>query len=409
MDMNAQLREIDPFGYLPQYASAVKPLGGAERGPDPKYGFHTPYFEYRPGTIIFTICFDGLTASKGELHLHLNAYIPNSGKNAVTVRSIRTNMGELAAAESPIEVRVQAQPGVTYAVYGFFTEPTDASATKLSVHVAEWGDAANDIPVEASLPTTFGAAPLERPSALIGKVRPSFSYPVSQVITPGQLGEADFAAWLPSLASMAAHSAEAWKRAFVLQALARYGMLESGAMALALGDATLVESVRARDCPVLLGLLAHGAEVFAGDPDAGVTVRAIDLDNLPDDLYGFDFLWSIDTLARFATPAAAANFVGKAMRALRPGGFAVHTFDMLEASTRLPSDYARGGILNRQEIERLALTLVAKGDEIAQLNFDDRANVDDVLRRNAHFMEDGTPIAAGVVAFGLIVRRGSNA
>ena len=36
------LRDLDPFGFQIGHASAIKPLGGSERGPDPRYVFHTP-------------------------------------------------------------------------------------------------------------------------------------------------------------------------------------------------------------------------------------------------------------------------------------------------------------------------------------------------------------------------------
>jgi hypothetical protein len=69
-----------------------------------------------------------------------------------------------------------------------------------------------------------------------------------------------------------------------------------------------------------------------------VTLRAVDMNAIPPDLTGFDFVWSSCALEHLGSLEAGAAFVKRAMNCLAPGGIAVHTtefnVDSLEETIR---------------------------------------------------------------------------
>jgi hypothetical protein len=400
-------RELDPFAFFAGHASRIMPLGGPDRGPDPKYGFHTLYFEYRPGPVMLTIRFEGLEASFGELHINVNAFVPNSGAHASLVGSSRTQMTALMADGAEISHRVNAIPGVTYAIYGFFPDGTDARASAVAITAQELGELESSaVPTEAFEPSRFGSEALSSVSTLVSESIPSFATPISQPMTASQLTEQPFAAWTNMVGPAESLSqADLWRRAYVLQALDRYGMLKPGARGLAFRDNEhLAEIIAPMGCSLVIA--RDGAEEEDNVPRApAVAVRAMSFLDQPDDLRGFDFLWSIGVANSLHSAEAAMRFIGTAMRALRPGGIAVHVFDMLATRERREFHEADLLPLHRKEIERLGLTLISQRNEIAQLNFgktgDDAPLANTVTVHN----HDGS-MTVDIAPFALIARRG---
>ena len=86
---------------------------------------------------------------------------------------------------------------------------------------------------------------------------------------------------------------------------------------------------------------------------------------IPMDLTGLDFLWSINapTGARERFP----QMVRDSIRCLKLGGIAIH---MLRYSGEIGAPTTGSSSFGRAEIERMALSLVADGQEVAQLKFD---------------------------------------
>ena len=396
MDANIKdaVRTLDPFGFLIGHSSAIRSLGGAERGPDPRYVFHTPYVEFPPGRLIFHIRFDGLKASFGELQVNINAFIPDSGRDAVFVTSSRLHLPDRAAAERGLTISILSVAGAAYAAYGFCTGGTDASASGLTITVEELEAAEGRAAEELLLPTRLGTAALDMPSRLIEDVRPSFRDPVSQAMTEDQFAEPDFGRWAATLTPAPPSNAARWELAFIAQVLDRYEMLRPGGRGLAFGRAgrALAPAMSAAGCEVLLALPAEeGTPNFAADPlpcarldtqpapDGALPAVLLSMAGTAADQRGFDFTWSIGV----ATQAYAAGNLVPAlldmMKLLRPGGYAVHMLDMAVAA---------GGPIPRAELERTAITLISRGFSVAQLNF------------------GGSAVRGNSVPFGLIVRKG---
>ena len=102
------VRTLDPFGFLVGQGSAIRPLGGEERSPDPRYVFHTPYVEFRPGRVVFTIRFEELQASFGELRVNINAQIPGSGRDAMFVTSSRLLLADRETVERGLTISIMS-------------------------------------------------------------------------------------------------------------------------------------------------------------------------------------------------------------------------------------------------------------------------------------------------------------
>jgi len=397
-------RTLDPFGFFIGHASCIKPLGGTQRGPDPAYAFHTAYMDYRPGPVVFTLRFEGLQAKFGELVIHVNSFVPGSGAHALLVTMSRVSMTELARSGAEITVRINALADVGFAIFGYFPEGTDATAAGLTITADELGtDEDAKAPADLLQPTRFGRTDLHRPAALVTSDRPTFHSPVSQTMTASQIDEDAYRACVRALALDGTSPASDWKQAFVLQTLDCYGLIEAHAHGLALGDSEspLAAALVARSCPITsaLHVIDEGSATDSSRrrfpalcPDALFDARCLarnfDPRAIDDDLRGFDFLWSIDMATRLGSVADGRAFLQQSLRCLRPGGIAVHMFDILARGEASDADQA----ISRQRIEAIALTLISKGNDVAQLNFGDGAQA--------------LASADGTAPFGLIVRRG---
>jgi hypothetical protein len=395
MEAPAQVnsQELEPFGYF-GYASAIRPLGGEERGPDPRYVFHTSYFEFRRGRVIFTVQFEKLRATFGELRVQIHAFVPGSGRDAVFVTSSRLDLTDQMAIERGLAISFVCVAGARYAAYGYCPEGTDAQASGLIITAEEIdtpGEGGGD---NVLLPTRLETPDLVLPGRLVGDEPPLFRDPVSQVVTADQLAEPECQYWLERLPNRPADDAVGWRFAFIAQVLERYGMLRHGARGLTLGGGgvALGPTLAAAGCEALVGTLPHnhGASDFAW---SDLSCRQLDAAGVPHgegeplalatesaDRRGFDFMWTIGMAQLGYQAGHCGNFLCELMTVLRPGGFAVHMLDLAppwqEATDSLP----------RREVERLAVTLISRGFTVAQLNF-------------------GPANPAAAMPFGLIVRK----
>ncbi|WP_340315020.1 hypothetical protein [Rhizorhabdus argentea] len=387
-ESQAAVREIDAFSYLASIASAIKPLGGPEPSPDPKYGFHTQYLEFRPGRVVFTIRFDALKAARGELRVQLQAYSP--GRQSVSlVDATAGSMAALAQDGGELTLRMHAVAGVTYAIYGYFPQGTDAIASGVLIEARELGADGSNVPAEALEPTRFGTNALDHPHRLVDNGPALFDAPVSQPMTSAQLREGAFSTRSSAVQERGATESETWSRAFLLQVLDVYGLLRPGARGLSLSG---------QDHALDLALSGDDCTTISFD-------RAVEMNGqLPDDLRGFDFLWSMGTVGAFDSVGAAADFVERAMHCLRPGGIAVHLFPLALQSTR-PT--ASGGVVSigRADVERMALTLIARGNDVAQLKFGSGDGGDAPLAVEGPQVGNERARSSGKVPYGLIARR----
>lgn len=399
MDAQAQdnIRELDPFGFMVGHSSAIRPLGGDQRSLDPRYVCHTPYVEFSPGRVIFSIRFTGLRASFGELRVNINAFIPGSGRDAIFVTSSRLQLADRAAAERGLTLAITCVPGATYAIYGYCTEATDAVADGLTIVAEQFPLSEGGADTQHLLPTQLGTSAIDTPSRLVGDEAPSFRDPVSQPMTADQLAAPEYRQWAAKLHQAPGAEATGWTLAFIAQVFDRYGMLRPGARGIGWGEAgrPLAAIFAAAGCETFLAApladlhkagstwtsLACSTLDAAPAPDGSEAGAVISFDDKAADQRGFDFLWTIGTAGEAHAAGKGADPMIEQMMVLRPGGYGVHMFDLAGRGVD-----GRDEALPRAAVERLAVMLIARGFSVAQLNFAGGA-------------------INGVVPFGLVVRK----
>lgn len=92
-----------------------------------------------------------------------------------------------------------------------------------------------------------------------------------------------------------------------------------------------------------------------------VSYRGVDMNAIPDDLVGFDFLWSSCALEHLGSIDAGARFVARAMDCLAPGGIAVHTTEFnLDSDARTVSSGPTVAF-RRRDIAGLLELLASRG------------------------------------------------
>jgi len=388
-------REVEPFSFFSQHASAIPGLGGDERSPNPDYCFHTPYHEYRPGVVIFTVNLAEARASYGELALRVHAFRPDSGENATLVAGNRMPLDGVNVPTLEISVRFSAVPGVLYALFGYFSEPANLRAAGLTIIAEERG---NDNPADfVSAETTrslFEGNAIDDASRVIADGPPHFFLPLSQPMTAGQLASAEYRDSWPEVGT-GADPAIRWRQAYALQAVQAYGMLQQGTSGLL---------VASEDMPIGRVLRSYGGSltewrILPGESTID-EVMGMDL-SLPsgspvniERLTGqFDFLIALTKANWFRSKDQFLTFVTSMLRHVLRGGLAVFLFD--HVNTQDSRQGRPGGSPDfpayRTDIQQLAIRIIAHGSSVAQLKFADPTDSDE---------------AKGVSRpFGFIVRR----
>lgn len=398
---------IDPFAAHAHVASRIAGLGGAAAEAT-GYVFETLDIYPVTGPIRFTLQFHGLRATRGTLRVTVRALAAHPAlppcPAPMPLHEVTVPLATLAADGGVLHVELVGRHNMGCTVSGTIDDDTDAAAEALSLSLdprARDAPPLPDAPVALTAPPAITAAPAEhagRPElAVIGA--PQLARPVSQGMTAAQAGDPLVAGWNAVLRADGGDPAARWGNAMILQALRHYGVGLDGLRALGIMPRRhpLPCYVAARGGTVLVAATRH--DQLGADPGAtlerwhypelcsarrhseSVYLTLFEELALPAPRAEMDAIWSID--AWEAAPARVAPMVRGAMSWLRPGGVAVHLLPYA-GTLDAPAD-ARG--LGRVEIERIALTLVADGHEVAQLDF----ALD--------------PVPARVTPFALIARR----
>jgi hypothetical protein len=392
---NRTQRAIEPFSYFPRHASAISGLGGPDTSPDPNYCFHTHYQEFKPGVVLLRAKLSGARATEGELAVRVHAYRPNSALDVSLVAGSRTPLNGLDGSDLEIAIRVAAIPGVQYALFGYFSEPSDLVATGLSIVVDELGgDNPEDFISADTARSLFEAASVDMPNRLLADIAPNFVYPVSQSLTVGQIESVEYRGSWPEIPEDGT-AVRRWRQAFALQALEAYGMLRTGASGLLVREDGLpvAAAIQAHGCSLVEIQIAHiaGSRPEGSDQnDAHRQMAPADMVNLRGQ---FDFAVAISSPQWFTDKAAWFNFVVAVVRQVLRGGISVILFDYAAGVTdEFDVGAAQDGFRPRKgDIEQLAMRIISHGSDVAQLSFADGTGTNRAV--------------ATVCPFGFIVRR----
>lgn len=362
------MREIDPFAFFYNHASAIRGLGGDARSPDPRYCFHTPYVEVRPGMAWFELSLSGVRASRGELALRVHAFRPESGENASLAAAGRLNVWVEDKQDLQVKVRFAALRDVKYAFYGHFLEDGDIFADGVAVALVEpEGEEAIYIEPPRSVLIVHDEKRDVRPAnALIHAGPVQLNVPVSQDCSRSQLAEI-------GEASAGGEAFGRWSEAVCLAAMRAYGVSGTALEGQVVGPVTP----------------AFWQELVA----ARFALRPMDEQPLGEDAGVFsDFLLWPTGPSTDPDPVARWEKVKAWLARLKIGGLAVihlryrYIPGPLHASSATDGEY-----LTRNEIGKWALRLIGEGFSVAPLAF--LPSTDLILDED------------GLAAFNLIVRR----
>lgn len=104
--------------------------------------------------------------------------------------------------------------------------------------------------------------------------------------------------------------------------------------------------------------------------EKNVSFRVVDMNDIPTDLTGFDFVWSACAFEHLGSLAKGAAFVTNAMRCIRPGGVAVHTTEYNVASNRRTIADGPTVLYRRRDIDGLVRRLRRNGNSVEPVDFD---------------------------------------
>ena len=373
---------VDPFIFWPERSSRIVPLGGPEQGDDPDYAFHTRYFGCGTGWTQFDVHFDNLSAERGTLILRIHELADVLGADARLVTLSQTQLLEVIRNGGRVTIGTETTDGFSYAVLGHIHGDCVARADALRIDVVRRTPDADD----PALATRYSSDRVGAIGQLIGEDPPTLKAPVSQACTLAQFKEPVFADWARHVGvGRETGSIATWERVFIMRVLDRYDVARSGARGLGVGGIgdPLADALASAGCRLVL---TSPAPSDAPLP-VGATARTLDPHSLPDDIAGFDFCYVTRDAGPDADRQGTLRFVEDLLRGLKPGGLAVVmlAMDVLED---VEGDGTFAG-LPRRDIDRLALVLVSRGHQVAQLRHIGGEAV----------LEDGRS------AFGLILRK----
>jgi SAM-dependent methyltransferase len=244
----------------------------------------------------------------------------------------------------------------------------------------------------------------------------------------------EYTRWCDRLGLTPLHHRKQWEWVFILEVLDAHGMLRAGRRGLGFGvgiepivpyaaaqGATVVatdlpaehsEADRWRDrgehAGALTDLNADGlcpADRFR----ANVSFRAVDMRDVPDDLGGFDFVWSSCAMEHLGSLDAGLEFFRRQLECLAPGGLGVHTteYNVEPEGETLENELIV--LYQRPHLEALTYEMRARGHRMratfATGTRPEDLHVDVEPFTNTHIRT--RTLGFDHTSFGLVVRRGS--
>jgi SAM-dependent methyltransferase len=392
---DAESMVVDAFGYLPDQSSRLQGLGGSQPASDPSYAFHSTYVATSGGALSFKLQMTGCSASEGTLSLRINALPVKAGSDAVAVKTVEVPLAELASA-GEVTLQIAAAGNRLYALLGNIYDHTDASGGYISIVVERTVDAGS---------RSSGLTPPRKPifsfwtrpalRSLIAQGPPTLTEPVCQMCTAAQFEEPVYNEWLTRLNAAFHRHRKQWEFVYILQALSHYGALRPGSrgVGFGVGIEPLPAVMASLGCKVVgtdldaedsrsadwSATQQHGSHVSnLRRPDIcpddlfyeRVSFQPADMTRIPSSLRDFDFTWSSCAYEHLGSIEAGLQFVENSIDCLRPGGVAVHTTEYNVGSNKKTLDNGGTVLFRRKDIEKLVRRLLAKGHQVAKLNFD---------------------------------------
>ncbi len=216
-----------------------------------------------------------------------------------------------------------------------------------------------------------------------------------QLVTSSQMEELRYEKWCHTIRDPRVKHRKVWEWVYILEVLKQQGTLAEGKRGLGFGCGTeplsaLMASLGAQIVATDLdtesaekkgwwtkthqhaGGLAQLNEAGICDSDLfgrKVSYRSCDMNAIPSELRGFDFVWSSCSLEHLGSLQNGLDFIERSMDCLKPGGIAVHTTEFNLGTNDKTLETSAVVAYRKKDIEALALKLIGKGYKIPQINF----------------------------------------
>ena len=100
-----------------------------------------------------------------------------------------------------------------------------------------------------------------------------------------------------------------------------------------------------------------------------VQYRAVDMNDIPRDLKGFDFNWSSCSFEHLGSIKKGLAFLKNQLKTLKPGGWAVHTTEFNISSNDQTLDNCDTVVFRRRDLDKLANELRSSGHFVEELDY----------------------------------------
>jgi SAM-dependent methyltransferase len=204
-----------------------------------------------------------------------------------------------------------------------------------------------------------------------------------------------FTYWADKTGYLSRYHRKLWEFVFICQTLSERGLLREGMRGLGFGVGAepLPACFASRGCRITGTDMTPEAAVAAGWTgsqqhaagkenlrrpaicdeatfEANVEFRICDMNDIPQDLTGYDFCWSACALEHLGSIEHGLAFIERSLDCLKPGGFAIHTTEFNLSSNA--DTVSEGGtvLFRRQDMEALFQRVKAKGHVMAPLDLD---------------------------------------
>jgi hypothetical protein len=175
--------------------------------------------------------------------------------------------------------------------------------------------------------------------------RPNLRNIASQACTADQFSEPDYLRLSKEITQEPRFHRKQWEYIYILRALEQFGLMSPGTTGVGFGcGKEPIAAVMAKhglcitvtDIPPLQSSDSHWGSRSAMDLFYGgicseeqyirqVTFLAVNMNDIPDDLRNYDFVWSCCALEHLGSLKAGMDYIVNSTKCLKSGGFAIHT------------------------------------------------------------------------------------
>ncbi|MCR4937849.1 MAG: hypothetical protein K5987_06825 [Lachnospiraceae bacterium] len=229
-----------------------------------------------------------------------------------------------------------------------------------------------------------------------------------------------------------------WELIYVCQALYENGMLEEGKKGLVfgVGEECLPDLFASMGCEIMAtdlnldeaekrGWVETSQHVSSSYLELNskqlcdrelflqrVKYRDVDMNNIPDDLTGYDFCWSACALEHLGNIEKGLDFIKNSMNTLKLGGIAVHTTEFNLYSNNKTCQTEAVSLFRRKDIEKVIKELEEAGHTVYPFDWyigkevvDRFVDLPPYFKRNKHLrlLIHGYPCTS----IGLIIKKGT--